>query len=166
MGIKLGNTFITKHCKKDIHKIDFGMLKNMTLVIDTSIYMYRFLEDDRLENNFNLLVNIFKTHNITPIFVFDGWAKENKRATLRERERCRRYAEYEYKETQDKLTNAKSSLEKLYIATELAAIKRRTVRVTVMVADEPLLLFIETYMFSVLGSSLLNPITPGVIRTA
>ena len=131
MGIKLGNTFIKKHCKKDIHNIYFEMLKNMTLVVDTSIYMYRFLEDDRLEDNFNLLINIFKTNNITPVFVFDGAAKENKRATLRERERCRRYAEYEYKETQEKLTNAKSSLEKLYIATELAAIKRRTVRVTV-----------------------------------
>ena len=113
MGIKLGNTFITKYCKKDIHNIDFEMLKNMTLVIDTSIYMYRFLEDDRLEDNFNLLINIFKTHNITPVFVFDGAAKENKRATLRERERCRRYAEYEYKETQEKLANREIQFRKI-----------------------------------------------------
>ena len=130
MGIKLGNTFIKKFCMNNIMKMNIEELRNKTLVIDTSIYMYRFLEENALEYNFQKLIDMFNYYNITPLFIFDGRAKECKRQTLNERRRFRKRAEYEYKETAELLETAKTSLDKLYINNKLKEIKKRTIKIT------------------------------------
>ena len=70
MGVKQLNSFIKHNCYKLLEKKNLCEFKGKTIVIDASIYMYKFLEDDLLIENIYLLCSIFRSHNIIPIFVF------------------------------------------------------------------------------------------------
>ena len=72
MGIKSLNKFIKIKCPNCISRINLKDLENKVIVIDTSIYLYRFASDDTLIENIYLMVSLFKQNNITPIFIFDG----------------------------------------------------------------------------------------------
>ena len=73
MGIHNLNKFLTNKCSEEaIYKVHLSSLKNKIIVIDTSIYMYKFLGQNKLIENFYLLVSILLHYKITPIFVFDG----------------------------------------------------------------------------------------------
>ena len=43
MGIKYLNRFLQENCKQSINKINLNELSGKKIVIDTSIYMYRYL---------------------------------------------------------------------------------------------------------------------------
>ena len=73
MGIKNLNRFLLDNCnKKSIKKFHLKQLENKKVVIDTSIYLYKFIADDSLLENMYLFISIMKSYNIEPIFVFDG----------------------------------------------------------------------------------------------
>ena len=82
MGIKLLNKFLRKQCKKDIQLIHLSKLKDKTIVIDISIYLYRFKGENALIENIYHLCSIFKYYKIKPIFIFDGDRPEEKTETL------------------------------------------------------------------------------------
>jgi 5'-3' exonuclease len=73
MGIKNLNQFLLKICsQKCIKKIHFEEIQKKTLVIDISIYLYKFMVDGNFMENLYTLLSIFKYYLITPIFIFDG----------------------------------------------------------------------------------------------
>ena len=72
MGIKHLNQYLQNNCKNSIKQIGFSELKYKKIVIDTSIYLYRFLGENALLENFYLMISIFREYNIIPLFVFDG----------------------------------------------------------------------------------------------
>ena len=68
MGIKNLNRFLIDNCsKKSIKKIHLKQLENKTIVVDTSIYMYKFVSENSLLEKMYLFVSIFKKYNIKPI---------------------------------------------------------------------------------------------------
>lgn len=85
MGIKNLNTFIRKTCNNSINKVTFWELKGKVIVVDASIYMYRFLAEDSLIENIYQLVSSLLYYEIVPIFVFDGESPEEKYDVLKNR---------------------------------------------------------------------------------
>lgn len=97
MGIKHLNKYLLQNCSfQSIHPIKFDDLSNKTIVVDTSIYMYKFSEDDKLLENFQILIDIFKKYNISPIFIFDGKPPIEKLDLLKQRQSKKREAELKY----------------------------------------------------------------------
>ncbi|MAR51416.1 MAG: hypothetical protein CML42_09855 [Rhodobacteraceae bacterium] len=93
MGIKLLNKFLRKQCKQDINLIHLSELKNKTIVIDISIYLYRFKGENALIENIYQLCSIFNFYNINCLFIFDGDRPEEKTETLIKRSQQKKEVE-------------------------------------------------------------------------
>lgn len=94
MGIRYLNTFIKNKCKgtQSIQQINFSDLEYKKIVVDTSIYLYKFLEDDALLENMYYMISLFRYYKIIPIFVFDGKPPTEKNALLEERRKLKQQA--------------------------------------------------------------------------
>ena len=104
MGIKYLNKYLQSNCSNSIKQISLHDLKNKRIVIDTSIYLYRFLGEKALLENFYLMISIFRQHNIIPLFVFDGKPPKEKYDLLEKRKKDKKEAEYKYKQLEYELT--------------------------------------------------------------
>jgi 5'-3' exonuclease len=97
MGIKDLNRFLYENCtKKSIRKIHLNYLTNKTIVIDTSIYLYKYSSEGLLMENMYLLISILKYYKIVPIFIFDGKPPPEKRDLLMRRRLEKKEAEEKY----------------------------------------------------------------------
>ena len=86
MGIKGLNKYFKQHASpKSIFTLSLEELHGKTLVFDTSIYLYKFLETGELMQNMFLLISQCMQHKITPMFVFDGKPPIMKQDALRMR---------------------------------------------------------------------------------
>ena len=66
MGIQYLNSFIKKSVTKEaIKKIKLNCLFGKIIVIDTSIYLYRFLADEALMENMYIMLALFRYYNIS-----------------------------------------------------------------------------------------------------
>ena len=101
MGIRTLNSFLKENCKKCITTIHLQDLTNKKIVVDTSIYFYRFESSDTLIENFYLLLMLFKSFNITPMFIFDGKIPDSKRDLLKKRKKEKIEAMGKYNELKD-----------------------------------------------------------------
>ena len=120
MGIKFLNRYLKKHCNKGIeYNISLEKLKGKTIVVDTSIYIYKFLEENALLENFFILITQFREYRITPLFIFDGKADASKMDLLWKRVLKKRDAWKEYEKLKetilDKTANNKYVLDKMEI---------------------------------------------------
>jgi flap endonuclease-1 len=107
MGVQHLNSLLRAHCPKAITRISLSDLSGKKIAIDTSIYMYRFLEQGSLIENMFVLVSMLLKHNITPVFVFDGKAPLEKKELLKVRKEVKDTAEKEYKKL-NKLLNSQT----------------------------------------------------------
>ena len=96
MGIQYLNSFLRKNCSNNITLLSLSALRNKTIVIDTSIYLYRYEMEGALIENFYYMISLLLHHKIVPIFIFDGKAREIKKAKLMERAQEKRKAEQKY----------------------------------------------------------------------
>jgi len=97
MGIKLLNRFFLERCsKQSIYKTNLQSLSNKTIVIDTSIYLYKFAAENAIAENMYLLISIFKKYKIEPIFVFDGKPPDEKKEILLQRKNDKKAAQQKY----------------------------------------------------------------------
>jgi hypothetical protein len=119
MGVKLLNTFLKTKFPKTIDKTSWNYLSNKRIVIDTNNYMYKFLSEDRLIDGFISMCCLFKQHNITPLFIFDGKAPEDKMEEIMERRTVRKKFKKIFKNVQSNLTER-----------EKIEMKRKIVKVT------------------------------------
>ena len=85
MGIQSLNRFLKEKCKESLCKIAFDELRGKKIVVDASIYIYKFLGKSMLIQNIYLMCMLFRNYNITPLFVFDGKPSKEKRQTLLKR---------------------------------------------------------------------------------
>ena len=111
MGVRYLNNLIGDKCKSALALRGLADYANKTIVVDTSIYMYQFLGENALMERMYLMMSLFKLHNITPIFVFDGTAPQEKRHTIRERASSRKCAELDYVRASAKLTILREQLQ-------------------------------------------------------
>jgi len=106
MGIKFLNRFLLDNCnKKSIKKTHLKMFENKTIVIDTSIYLYKFMGENTLLESMYLFISILKNYNINPIFVFDGKPPPEKKELLIQRRIEKLEAEQKYNELQKNMTD-------------------------------------------------------------
>jgi hypothetical protein len=109
MGVRFLNKYLKKHGWKGIRSIHVHDLTGKTIVVDTSIYLYRFKAAESLLPNMLLLIKLFKQHHINPIFIFDGTPKPNKKELLKLRQQDKQLAWKIFSETPD-LTEEHASL--------------------------------------------------------
>lgn len=129
MGIKNLNRFLRDNCsKKAISKKHLSYFKNKVVVVDTSIYLYKFASENALIENMYLFISILKSYKITPIFIFDGKPPPEKRDLLRQRKLEKKDAEQKYNVLQVKLQTATDD-ESKEIIQEMENLKRQIVRI-------------------------------------
>lgn len=95
MGIKYLNSFIKDNCKKSVYQIPLRNLRNKKIVIDISIYLYKYMSEDALLENIYTMISIFRHYNIKPLFVFDGPPPKEKLPLLELRKEAKKNAEKE-----------------------------------------------------------------------
>lgn len=132
MGIKKLNSFLLNICTPSaISRVPLNKFKGKTMVIDTSIYLYKYLSEDAFLDSFYSMLSIFKQYQIIPLFVFDGKPPVEKTEVLFERAYRRKDAEEKYKEMLQAIeTQSVSDTDKLKQIENLAGLKRQFVRVT------------------------------------
>jgi hypothetical protein len=136
MGIKHLNNFLIENCSTNaIHKLHLRCLANKTVVVDTSIYLYKFAEKNAVAENMYLLISVFREYNITPVFVFDGKPPPEKKEMLLKRKIEKDAAETRFKELQSSLPAAVATTSNIDASTnevlkEMDALKRKFVRVS------------------------------------
>ncbi len=96
MGIRCLNKFINKNCMKSISKKHFKNLYGKKIAVDTNIYMYKFIENNELIENFYFMIALFQYYNIKPIFIFDGKIDKEKIETINRRKEQKFIAEEKY----------------------------------------------------------------------
>jgi flap endonuclease-1 len=127
MGIKYLNRFLQENCKESIKKISLNELSGKKIVIDTSIYMYRYLGENALLENIYLMIGILRKYNIVPLFVFDGKPPKEKEELLKERKNNKKIAEEKYTELQNKIINEEIEQNKK-IEEEMNKLKKEFIR--------------------------------------
>ena len=132
MGIRLLNKYIKTNCKKGVNMIKMENLRGKYIAIDTSIYLYRFLQEEVLLENFYLLLSLLKFYNITGIFVFDGKPPEEKYKLIDKRNSVKAEAREKYKELEMKINKINNNdyerEEKNDIQNEMVELKKKFVK--------------------------------------
>jgi len=127
MGIKNLNRYLSDNCSYSaIRKTNLREFFDKTIVIDTSIYMYKFITQKALIENMYSMITILFSCKITPIFVFDGKPPPEKRDILKQRSKCKKEAEKKYNEMKVELEKFPNSEE---IASEMESLKKKFVRI-------------------------------------
>jgi flap endonuclease-1 len=131
MGIQYLNRFLVDNCKKSsIRKTHLRELKYKTIVIDTSIYIYKFIAENKLIENTYLLISLFRHYSITPIFIFDGKPPREKRDLLIQRRVQKQEAEQKYLEMQNILENTSDNEEIAKLQKQIENMKKQCINVT------------------------------------
>jgi len=128
MGIKYLNKHLQTNCSNSIKQISLRELSGKKIVIDTSIYLYRFLGENALLENFYLMISIFREYNIRPLFVFDGKPPKEKEDLLKQRKLGKKEAETKYKELKNKIEDVPED-EKKEIEDTMTLLKKEFIRI-------------------------------------
>jgi len=99
MGIRYLNKYFREECitKNNCIKIvNLSQLSGKKIAVDISIYLYKFIGDDKLIENIYLMLSIFKYYNIIPVFIFDGKSPAEKKELLIQRREEKIRAEKEF----------------------------------------------------------------------
>jgi len=109
MGIKNLNQYLLKTCSKNsIQKMYFENIQRKTIVVDISIYLYKFLMDGNYMEHLYTMLSIFKYYIITPIFIFDGKPPPEKWDLIKKRNWEKKDAELKLITMQMDLSNNES----------------------------------------------------------
>ena len=103
MGIKNLNKYLRMNCKDSIICINLNELSGKKIVVDISIYLYKYEAENALIENMYLLLAIFRKYNIIPIFIFDGKTPNEKKQLIQQRFEYKIEAENEYNIMKQKL---------------------------------------------------------------
>lgn len=131
MGIPKLNKLLLEKCSNTdfIRKIHLKDLEGKTIVIDTSIYLYKFSAQNRLVENFYLLISLFLHNNITPLFVFDGKPPPEKKELLQKRKINKKAAEFEYNKLEEQLSESLTKQERNEIQEKMDKLKKDFIRI-------------------------------------
>jgi flap endonuclease-1 len=96
MGIRNLNRYLRDKCTESIRCINISDLSGKKIVVDISIYLYRYEAENALLENMYVMLSIFRYYNIIPIFIFDGKPPPEKKALLQKRREDKEAAQLEY----------------------------------------------------------------------
>lgn len=131
MGVPQLNGMICAQCPGAVVRTKLSGLAGKRVVIDASIFLYKYKSQGvLLENLFNM-VNVFRRNGITPCFVFDGKPPDAKMNALQARREQREKAEDEYRELMNNRDDESlSEEEKQALAERIAELKVRMTRIS------------------------------------
>jgi hypothetical protein len=130
MGIKHLNRFLKENCSKNaIRRIEIQQIHGKIIVIDASIYMYKYMADGTLIENMYQLISILLLNNIIPLFVFDGKPPPEKNDLITKRKEIKKTAEKQYIELLIKYEKTDDKNEKKIMMQTLNELKHKFVRV-------------------------------------
>ena len=129
MGIQLLNTFLKKRQCDGIKEISLKDLAGKKIVVDISIYLYRYKQQDALIENIFQLCSILRYYNIHPIFIFDGKSPIEKKKTLEERSKRRKDAAILLLKYQEQLQNT-HIVEKHKLYSKIKLLKKKIVKLS------------------------------------
>jgi flap endonuclease-1 len=131
MGIPKLNSWLLNKCSPNsITKKNLSEFEDRKIAVDISIYLYKFLMDDRFHEHLYLFLAIFKYYCIQPIFVFDGKAPVEKRDLLKKRQKDKQEASAEFGILETQLNDIEDEVKKKEIQDKMAALKKRMVKIT------------------------------------
>jgi len=131
MGVKCLNRYLTQQCQKtSIEKQHISYLRGKKIVIDTSIYLYKYRSQESLQESFYNMISMFRKYEITPLFIFDGKPPPEKMDALKERKLLKIDAEKEYHLLKDSLETIEDNEIKDTIISEMEVLKRQFVRIS------------------------------------
>jgi len=129
MGVKELNQYLLKHCsKKAIKKTHFTDLQKKTVVVDISIYLYKFMAEENPMESLYTFLSLFKYYVITPIFIFDGKPPPEKWALLKKRRWEKKDAEIRFLEIQESLDSNSVELDEK-LKKEMDELKKKMIRI-------------------------------------
>jgi 5'-3' exonuclease len=133
MGIRNLNRYLKEHCNTAITVHSLRDFSGKRVVVDTSIYLYRFIGENALIPQLYTMISILLSNHITPLFVFDGKAPPEKRELLRRRQ----VEKIEAREKYEQLTGYLETFENVMsekdidvVRKELEVLNRQMTRVT------------------------------------
>ena len=130
MGLRGLNRFLRANCQKNIRQISLWELKGKTIVVDASIYMYRFQGDGGLIEGMYQMVGLLCHNNIIPIFVFDGKPPPEKKELLEKRKQDKLEAEKKFKEIKRQIATSHDDDDVADLEAEADQLRRQFVRIT------------------------------------
>ena len=133
MGVKLLNRFIKNKCfnNHSIKRIGLYKLSNKIVAIDTSIFMYRFAQDNSIYEGFYNMCSLLRRYNIIPLFVFDGKPPKEKESELRERSEEKKKAEKSYNELKEQLKSTYNENDIEEIEQHMDKLRKKFIRIKV-----------------------------------
>ena len=136
MGVRRLMRVIEEKCvmnepRSGLCSAHFTSLYGKTIVIDTSIYMYKFKQDGVFSELFYTFVSTMKHYGITPIFVFDGRPSVNKTSTLDGRRDIRQSSTTQYEQCVCELAILKNELDDATNSPTASSLKLRDMKQSV-----------------------------------
>lgn len=128
MGVRLLNRFLKEKTFNCIRQYSLEHYRGQRIVVDASIYMYRYIGDNALIENFYLMCSLFRHYDISALFVFDGVPPNEKKEELKERANLKKKAKEELKELDNKINNV-SDEEKKELEIQRVEVARQCIHI-------------------------------------
>ena len=124
MGIPTLNHFLQNSCKNAIESIHLSQLKGKKIVIDTSIFLYKYESNGNLLEQFYLLIITLKKYKIIPLFIFDGKIPIETKEIFQKRKEEKISAIQKYNEIKELIEKGKSNHE---LMNQLKSLQKKAV---------------------------------------
>ena len=132
MGIKYLNKYLLTNCsRKSIKNTSLNDFYGKTIVVDTFIYLYKYMAEgggELLPKNIEKFILTFKKYNITPIFIFDGKPPQEKRILLEQRRVKKEEARVKYDTILQQIEESKG-VKSFELTNQLASLKKQFIRI-------------------------------------
>lgn len=130
MGIQHLNTYIRRNTDNTaINKIRLSDLHGKRIVVDISIYLYKYSAEGSLLENMYCMLSHFRMNNIIAIFVFDGIAPIEKSNLLAKRSHDKARAEQQYNIVQAKYKSESCVEKQTELGEELNSLKKKFIKI-------------------------------------
>ena len=130
MGIKYLNKYIRANCTNSINKIHFSELQYKKIVVDVSIYLYKYKSEGSLMEQMYLMINLFRHYNIIPVFIFDGKPPDEKRNLLNQRKEIKKEAQVNYDLLKEQYEISTDEVERSELSVKMDSEKKKTTRIS------------------------------------
>jgi flap endonuclease-1 len=129
MGIRNLNRYLRDNCPESIRCINIAELSGKKIVVDISIYLYKYEAENALLENMYVMLSIFRYYNIIPIFIFDGKPPAEKKALLQKRREDKDAAQQEYDKLKIQLESKQEDDDKQDIIAAMDQLKKQIVQI-------------------------------------
>jgi flap endonuclease-1 len=104
-------------------------LSGKKIVVDISIYLYKYEAENALLENMYVMLSIFSYYNVIPIFIFDGKPPPEKKALLQKRREDKESAQQEYAKLKIQLESKQDDDDKQDIVAAMDQLKKQIVHI-------------------------------------